>query len=538
MGSAVESVERAPSPDPEETRPPASAAKEPQPAGASARAPAPADGASEAAAASVDAAQEVGQQRPAQAVAKRAGGGALANGKKSVFSRTDAFDEAIQRSAPGRSDGSRAGGSASRAAASESAGAAAVRSGSKGSAAGNAGSATGGTSLAGLRKMYVGCGAGAPAGSREQRPLLAESPDGKNSNRGDMLTETGGGGGDSQGAEEDDEEAKMAEEWQGVAQRSEQMAREARANVGVVKAQDDIMAKPIAYREVETWLTSYEVDSALLQPLYDEEVEDGGCGCMTRRRSAMDIPGLDKRFLREKDLMLCLKCTDFDFNNVEHFRMLRTMYMKLTRNKVCPTIGHHWGLMGFQGGDPRTDLNRSGGVLNVLHMFYFYAHYFEILKAAYLLAQDTEQNFPLFCVSINLSRMVVERFLAGSLSSVINRSGRTLLQSTFEVYAGALHYFYMRWRTQKRTIEHTDMTFKEVRALMTSKPKTLLDELQKGLDERRQKTDASRLEFTDMSFGSRSTGAAPPPAAGAPRAKAAAVPSRLRNYVGGADDGD
>ena len=89
------------------------------------------------------------------------------------------------------------------------------------------------------------------------------------------------------------------------------------------------------------------------------------------------------------------------------------------------------------GGDPRTDLNRSGGVLNVMcpvstwrwwlrktpnlvgslldhcwwsyffwpwlhpigaepivalrQMFYFFSHHFELLKAAYLLAQDVQQ---------------------------------------------------------------------------------------------------------------------------------------------------
>lgn len=35
-------------------------------------------------------------------------------------------------------------------------------------------------------------------------------------------------------------------------------------------------------------------------------------------------------------------------------------------SQVCPSIGRHWEVLGFQGGDPRTDLNRSGGLLNVL----------------------------------------------------------------------------------------------------------------------------------------------------------------------------
>ena len=50
------------------------------------------------------------------------------------------------------------------------------------------------------------------------------------------------------------------------------------------------------------------------------------------------------------------------------------------------------------------DLNRSGGVLNVIQMFYFFAHHFDLMKAAYLLAQDAQHNFPLACVSINITK--------------------------------------------------------------------------------------------------------------------------------------
>ena len=34
--------------------------------------------------------------------------------------------------------------------------------------------------------------------------------------------------------------------------------------------------------------------------------------------------------------------------------------------KACPAEGVHWERVGFQGADPRTDLNRSMGILAVL----------------------------------------------------------------------------------------------------------------------------------------------------------------------------
>merc|ERR1712176_1501861 len=130
--------------------------------------------------------------------------------------------------------------------------------------------------------------------------------------------------------------------------------------------------------------------------------------------------------------------------------MLRTLYAKLTRNKMCPSIGRHWEVLGFQHTDPRTDLNRSGGLLNVMHMFFFFSHHFEIFKEAYLLAQDTEQNFPLACVSINITRMVVDCLLSGKLTSFCN-SQKSVIDATSKVFTGGLFHFYHRWRSMKRT---------------------------------------------------------------------------------------
>lgn len=228
--------------------------------------------------------------------------------------------------------------------------------------------------------------------------------------------------------------------------------------------------------------------------------------------------------------MLFLKVTQFDFNEVVHFRMLRTLYTKLTRNKMCGSIGRHWEVLGFQHTDPRTDLNRSGGLLNVLHMFYFVSHHFELLKAAYLLAQDEHQNFPLACVSINITRMVMESLLTGRLSSLCNaRDSRGVLETTCKVYTGGLFHFYSRWRSLKRTIRDTELTFNEVRALVEKRPARLIIELEKAVADTRAKTDPSRFEFTELNFGTargpqqqqqQRPAPTPPPQ----------PPRRLRNY--------
>lgn len=308
-------------------------------------------------------------------------------------------------------------------------------------------------------------------------------------------------------------EAALEAEWAEVEARTDELRAKVKATEGKICAEDDVLSKPITWNEVNTWVRRVDIDEDVLKPFRAEQVEDGGCGCFARRRSASEIPRLDKRCYREKDLMLVLKVTKFEFNELAHFRMLRTMYIKLTRNKVCSSIGKHWEVIGFQAGDPRTDLNRSGGILNVLHMFYFFSHFFDIMK-------DVHQNFPLACVSINITRMVMESFLAGRLSALCNANEKGVFDTLCGIYAGGFHHFYYRWRTQKRTIRDTELTFNEVKELMQNKPSHLLLSLAKGAAEMKAKTDPSRLEFTDMAFGS----------ARRPQAAAEEVPSRLRNY--------
>lgn len=234
----------------------------------------------------------------------------------------------------------------------------------------------------------------------------------------------------------------------------------------------------------------------------------------------------------DKDLVLFLKMTSFDFNDIVHFRMLRTIYFKLTRNKVCGMVGNHWEVLGFQGSDPRTDLNRAGGVLNVIHMFYVFAKHLEIFKGAFQLAQDGEQNFPLACVCINITKMVMENLLAGKLSSLCNSGNQGVFDTTCTVFAGGFFHWYSQWRSQKRRIQDTDKTLKEVQALMEKRPAKLLEGLSKGIAELRSKTDPSRFEFTDLALGSArgpsQEGAAPP--AGSQGSTKTSIPQRLRNY--------
>jgi len=238
--------------------------------------------------------------------------------------------------------------------------------------------------------------------------------------------------------------------------------------------------------------------------------------------------------------------TGYDLADVTHFRMLRTIYVKLTRSKSCPSIGRHWSVIGFQDGDPKTDLNRSGGVLNIIHVFYFLTHHFDMLKQVWLLSQDDQQHFPLFCMSIRITKMVTDALLDGSLSSICNKASRAsqkraaegerrhsdggLFETTCFMHTAGLHYFYWLWRHQKRTIQDTERTELEVKALMMQRPRHLLEQFYKCEAEDKRRQDPSKLEFTDLDLGSGSAPSRAKSSKAQPK-RPAAISKRWRSHI-------
>lgn len=61
---------------------------------------------------------------------------------------------------------------------------------------------------------------------------------------------------------------------------------------------------------------------------------------------------------------------NYDPYDIKHFGMLVSIYQALLGNKDysvdLPLLGGHWEMIGFQGADPRTDLNRSMKMLSIL----------------------------------------------------------------------------------------------------------------------------------------------------------------------------
>mmetsp|Transcript_20396 Transcript_20396/g.37113 ORF Transcript_20396/g.37113 Transcript_20396/m.37113 type:complete len:378 (-) Transcript_20396:124-1257(-) len=294
--------------------------------------------------------------------------------------------------------------------------------------------------------------------------------------------------------------ASLDEEWAEVENRTAALKAHADASAGKVADTSTGTEVPVPWLEVQQWLVAQPVDEALIEALIDDKVASAGIfGCL-RPSTRGDVPGLSGRLQQDKNSLICFKMTSFDLFNVMHFRMLRTLYTKLTRNRACPTIGGHWEVMGFQHTDPRTDINRSGGLLNIIHLAWFLSspQLIDVLRSMFVLSQNQDQEFPLALVSINITSMVLKAFATGHFSRLCNSNG-AVLETTCKLHAAGLWFFQSRWKSQKRSIRegHMQAALQEVEAQLV-KPQKLLGTFQKGLEDSRQKNQLSKLEFTDL----------------------------------------
>jgi len=237
---------------------------------------------------------------------------------------------------------------------------------------------------------------------------------------------------------------------------------------------------PVSLGEVKQWIFGLAIDPEVLLPLHEEMTNDAAKCCMGRRRPRSEVPGLERMLWKDKDFVLFLRMTPFDFHSTMHARILTRLYCGLTNQSSCfAGPGTHWQKLGFQNQDPAIVLNDTCGVLALLHLFLFFASNVELCKYAFILSSDHQNSFPFSDVSVAITNLVVESLLAGKLSWICNASGRGVFDCTCEIYVAALMHFCSCWRKRrsKRTDEDHQQVLKVVRAALNGKPAKLVGEL-------------------------------------------------------------
>lgn len=106
----------------------------------------------------------------------------------------------------------------------------------------------------------------------------------------------------------------------------------------------------------------------------------------------------------------------------------------MAAKELPSAFGPHWEHIGFQGLDPRTDVNRSMkmlAVLQVLHLLdthYVWAKRWHTLSDSYRTTASTvpvdsmkDKSWPFFCVSIMFTKEAIQALRSGALNAKINK---------------------------------------------------------------------------------------------------------------------
>jgi hypothetical protein len=197
----------------------------------------------------------------------------------------------------------------------------------------------------------------------------------------------------------------------------------------------------------------------------------------------------------EREFVFAVAKVPLDHTNVEHERIMFSIYRKLTGDAVnCPSLGSHWEIIGFQGANPATDL-RGLGMFGPLQLLYFIGKYPSVAADIFKLSQIPEQIFPMAVVSLNMSAMALELLREGKLSAHANKIG-TAVHAVHDMYSALFLKFYQLWKREKRTIVDYDSTKKWLREYCKKNAAVLIKNLHDETSS--EKKSSEKHEYIDL----------------------------------------
>ena len=194
----------------------------------------------------------------------------------------------------------------------------------------------------------------------------------------------------------------------------------------------------------------------------------------------------------ERDFVFLVALQKYDPRVPVHWRMIHTVFRELTpKNKPvpCPTLGAHWVRIGFQGNDPRTDINRAMRCLALLQLLHLLEKERRLAGALFRAANQggmyqcgsaspdamglrlapiavmacwwdlhrldaidatassrAGKDWPFACTSISFTRMAVQKLRSGKLNARCNALGG-VLEALHECHAALFRDFLARIRS-------------------------------------------------------------------------------------------
>lgn len=134
----------------------------------------------------------------------------------------------------------------------------------------------------------------------------------------------------------------------------------------------------------------------------------------------------------ERDLRLPFLIAQLAYDPCQpaHAAALRTVYRALTGLPVSvPPTGPHWDDVGFQGLDPRTDINRAMKMLAVLLTLFFVETHKEVALRLHSYSNGTggmRETWPFFCVALMFTKQALQALRSGALNKLCNKERSVL----------------------------------------------------------------------------------------------------------------
>lgn len=135
--------------------------------------------------------------------------------------------------------------------------------------------------------------------------------------------------------------------------------------------------------------------------------------------------------------------------------LVQTLMSAATGKSVPPpaATGPHWENIGFQGQDPRTDVNRSMKMFAILQMLHLISTYPKLACEWHQLSESyrpsdqiktstVDVSWPFMCVSIMFTKEVILAFRSGILNAKCNKEKDILY--VLHDYHHALFYDFVR----------------------------------------------------------------------------------------------
>ncbi|XP_074641697.1 uncharacterized protein LOC141899345 [Tubulanus polymorphus] len=213
-------------------------------------------------------------------------------------------------------------------------------------------------------------------------------------------------------------------------------------------------------------------------------------------------PKLHKDLLIDRDLIFCLAACPFDNQQEVHFRILQTLYKRLTGSKFdCQRYGDHWEQIGFQGSDPSTDL-RGTGLLGLLTLLYIVMNpqTLPLARDIYKLSIHEVQNFPFCVMGINMTRIVLHTLRDECMNKECNKQNDVIGLFNHLFVATYFHLYHI-WKTQHKNISHSGFVINDVERFVKKNYKGAIQNLENHLKQRQAASAPTPTEFTTgMSF--------------------------------------